>query len=469
MINFSVLKFRQKRYIVLSALLLSLAIGFAVSFQPVNSFIILVLLAVAAGLLIKPAGIPMALLLLSAITLDFVFGFTIAGFDAVTIYKLSIILIIILSWKLYGATFQFIAPLIVLSIILMLTYTAADFHPRLGSITPFISFLGMGAPFLILLVKWNRKLAGPIILLITLLPLISVFAGVILQSAGLHEVLQQEYLGANRLQGANIAAHLAMLAFVGFCASIVEIKRRADKKLLFFFLAAVNFVIMFSTGTRGALVASLFIIAVFVFDYIKDYLKGKLFALIPLVLFVLTLTAVLMTQWENIMMRSFNAHSTDIGINISGRDIAWRFFLTQSRGSEIFGQGLGASLTANDGSLYQGFTVPHNEYIRFFFDTGIIGMVLFFTALLYVLVKVGLKLPTKMAVYYFSFILGFLVYTFVDNTLTTIHFIVPFLFFISALNSLYETNGGKIAKLNSEELEQQQIRSAIQEGRGAGI
>lgn len=460
MINFSVLKFRQKRYMILSALLFSIAIGFAVSFQPLNSFAVLGVLLAAAAFLIKPAGIPLALLLVSAVTLDFVFGFTIAGFDAGTLYKLSIIMIIILCWKLYGATFQFMAPLIVLSIILMLTYTFADFHPRLGSISPFISFLGMGAPFLILLVKWDRKLAGHIILLITLLPLVSIIAGVILQFAGLHEVMHQEYLGANRLQGANIAAHLAMLAFVGFGASIIEIKRRDEMKLLFFVLAALNFVIIFSTGTRGALVASVFIIAVFVFDYIKDYLKGKLFAVIPLALFILTFIVVLLTQWENIMMRSFNAHSTDIGINISGRDVAWSFFLAQSRGSEIFGQGLGASLTANDGSLYDGFTVPHNEYIRFFFDSGIIGMVLFFAALLYVLVKVGLKLPTRIAFYYFSLIFGFLIYTFVDNTLTTIHFIVPFLFFIAALHSLYDTEGMESGKLNLKERRQQGIRTA---------
>lgn len=453
MINFSVLKFRQKKYIIFTALLFSLAIGFMVSFQPVSAFLLLVLLAVGSGLLIKPAGIPVALLLLSAITLDFVFDLTIAGFDAGTLYKLSIILIIALSLKLYGATLQFAAPLIVLCIILIFTYTVADFHPRLGLLTPFISILGMGAPFLILLVKWDRKLAEIIILFITLLPSVSIAAGFILQYMGLHEVLQREYLGASRLQGANIAAHLAMLSFMGFCTSIMEIKRRADKKLLFFLMAAANFVIMFSTGTRGALVASVFIIAVFIFDYIKDYLKGKIFALIPLVLFVLTLIGVLITQWENILMRSFNAQSTDIGINISGRDIAWRFFISESKGSEIFGQGLGASLMANDGTLYQGFTVPHNEYIRFFFDTGIVGLILFFSALLYILIKVGSKLPTKMVVYYFSFILGFLVYTFVDNTLTTIHFIVPFLFFIAALNSLYENSDRKTGKQNLVKME----------------
>lgn len=446
MFNLSVLMFRQKKYAIFIALLISLSIGFAMSFQPVNSFLFLVLLTAAAGLLIKPAVIPMVLLLLSAITLDFIFNFTIAGFDAGTLYKLSIIIVILLSVKLYGMTLKFIAPLIVFSIFLLLTYTAADFHPRLGMMTPFISFLGMGAPFLVLLVKWDKKIAGWIILLVTLLPLFSVSVGLMLQFTGQHEVWHQEYLGANRLQGANIAAHLAMLAFLGFCASIIEIKRRTGRKLLFFSLAAVNFVIMFSTGTRGALLASVFIIMVFVFDYLKDYLKGKIFALIPLALFSLTLIGVVLTQWENILMRSFNAHSTAIGINISGRDIAWRFFMAETKGAEIFGQGLGASLVANDGTLYQGFTVPHNEYIRFFFDTGLIGLVLFFTAFLYVLVIIGLKLPQRIIIYYFSFITGFLVYSFVDNTLTTIHFIVPFLFFLAALNALYEARDAETEK-----------------------
>ncbi len=81
--------------------------------------------------------------------------------------------------------------------------------------------------------------------------------------------------------------------------------------------------------------------------------------------------------------------------------------LNKKRGAEIFGQGLGASLVANDGSIYSGFIVPHNEYIRFYFDNGIVGLILMFGSLMFVLINFGVRLPKKVRIYYFSFILGF--------------------------------------------------------------
>ena len=62
-----------------------------------------------------------------------------------------------------------------------------------------------------------------------------------------------------------------MLAFIGLCVSLIEIKRNSHKKFLFFSMAAINFLILLSTGTRGPLIACIFILLVFIADHIKDF------------------------------------------------------------------------------------------------------------------------------------------------------------------------------------------------------
>lgn len=422
---------------VFTVLVLSALIAGLVSINAVYAVIFIMIAAIGTTIIVKPASLPIIVLLISAITLDILFGFTVMGFDAGTIYKLMLLVVTLFFVMKYGLTLEYIWPLVALSLLLFLSYTAAELHPNLSPISPFIVFLGIGAPFSLLLVRWDKKLASYMIAVIPFLPLVSVAAGMGLELLGLHTLFHVEYLGAKRLQGANMGAHLAMLAFVGLCVGLIEVKRTGGQKNLYFALMGINFLIMFYTGTRGALIASSFIVIVFILDYVKDYAKGKLLALIPLLIFLAAMIAVIASQWQNILLRTFNEHSSEIGINLSGRDIAWKFFLAEAEGSEIFGNGLGASLVANDGSLFSGFTVPHNEYIRFYFDSGIIGAILFFSSLIYIILKIGKKLPLDIQVYYYSLILGVFLYSFVDNTLTTIHFVVPFCFYLAALGSIY--------------------------------
>ncbi|MFE4142772.1 O-antigen ligase family protein [Peribacillus sp. YIM B13472] len=429
--------FQQHKYLFyIIIIFLSIILGFLVSLSPVFTLIFFNVIIFLIWMLKKNNRIPIVLLISSSISINIIFSFNLLGFDTLTLYKLLVIFIVLIFLKYYGANIKNGLPVLALFLLLMLSYTLSDLHPRLNTLDPFISFVGLVSSFLILIVKWDEKMSNRIIITIPFLPLISVFVGAGLDILGVHPLITEEYSGGKRLQGANIGPHLAMLAFLGFCVSLIEIKRRANKKLLLFILSASNFLILLSTGTRGPLICCVVLIIVYLADNIKEIVKGRIFVIVPLSLFLITITTFLITQWQNIILRSFNSNTTDIGINLSGRDIAWRYFISQAKGAEIFGQGLGAVLVANDGSLYKGFTVPHNEYIRFFFDNGIIGLILIFGSLLFVLINTGIRLQKKIHIYYFSFILSFLIYSFVDNTLSTIQFIVPFCFYISALSSL---------------------------------
>src|SRR5690606_7745407 len=124
-----------------------------------------------------------------------------------------------------------------------------------------------------------------------------------------------------------------------------------------------------------------------------------------------------------------------------GRAEAWAFFLDGVKDSKLFGRGLGSVLVANDGSIYSGFVVPHNEYIRFYYDGGLFGACLLFMALILVFIRYGRKLAPQVRPYYLTFLLGLAIYTFTDNTLSTVQFIVPFCVYLCALINLSPANG----------------------------
>lgn len=441
MINSSNNLFLSKRSsFIIILILLSIILGIFTSLYEMNVLIFICMGYLLIWILNKRYRLPIAMLFLSAITLEVVLGSRVLGVDPTAMYKLILIFVIFICIAQYGVNTRNIYPIIALCFILFITYSLSHFHPKLDIWTPFNAFFGFISYFLILIVKWDNKLAQKIINTIIFLPLISVVIGFLLDMLGKHSLLYEEYLGAVRLQGANIGAHLAMLAFIGFCVSLIESKRRLNYNTFYIILGLINFFILICTGTRGPLISSIIILLIFIGSYLIDFFRGKIKVIVPLFLFFVSVYTFLILQWDNLMLRTFNNHSGNLGFNLSGRELAWEFFVSNSRGYELFGQGLGSSLVANDGSLYQGFVVPHNEYLRFYFDSGLVGLIIFMISLIVVIVGIGIHLPRKIKVYYLGLIIGFFLYSSLDNTLSTVHFIVPFCFYLSALTSIYNND-----------------------------
>src|SRR5690606_26274736 len=107
------------------------------------------------------------------------------------------------------------------------------------------------------------------------MPLISVGFGLLFQAGGLTTLLVNEFNGAMRLQGANIPAHLAFLAYIAFMVCVAEIKRSPHRIGFFYIMMSVNMLILLLTGTRGPLLAAMLMVLVFVLDLTKQFLKGK--------------------------------------------------------------------------------------------------------------------------------------------------------------------------------------------------
>ena len=425
----------MQAWIAAGLVLAAVCIGIIVPYEPK------LLLAGLSGLFLLflaflfPDRMSLVLLTTSIISVQYVFDVKLLGLDLQSVYKLVIILFLLPAMLRYGIRSVMLLPIAALLLMMLSTYLFADWHPLLTSTGPLQAFFGLTAPLLLLTVRWRKETAMQHIRLLVWLPALSVTLGAILQAAGLHELYVTEFSGAFRLQGASIPAHLAFLAFIAFVVSFVELKRQSNKQRFFFVMMVINFLILLLTGTRGPLVAAVPMIVWFVFDLSKQFVKGKTTLLIPLFGFIGVLTASAFWQLDNLMKRSFERQS-DTFIDLSGRYEAWTFFLDGVRSSPWFGRGLGSVLVANDGSIFEGFVVPHNEYIRFYFDGGYIGAILLFLALIIVSIYVLKKSDRLTRGYMAALLAGFYPYSFSDNTLSTVQFIVPFCVYLGAVLQL---------------------------------
>ncbi|MFB5674302.1 O-antigen ligase family protein [Paenibacillus terreus] len=423
----------QYGFIFLAAALL---VGVAATYQPIVSLAAVCLLLLLVVSLRHPERISYVVLLSTAVSVDVLYSGSVFGVEILSLYKLGILALLVPCMLVYGIRLKFSYPIFALIAMLGITFTVSVWLPTLTASIAIKAFIGLSLPFCFLLIKWKKEVAQKHMTMISLLPIISVGIGLLLSVAGLHSFTDVEFTGAVRVQGANIPPHLAMLAFLGIAVALIELKRRPRQTVFFYAVLALNFLILIATGTRGPILALILMLLVYLFDISRQYLKGKINYLIPLAgSFVLVLGA-LALQWDNLQKRSFERQTSE-GIDLSGRTEAWEYFLNRVQDYPWSGRGLGAVTVANDGTLFRGFVVPHNEYIRFYFDTGYIGCGLLMLSLLIVFVLIYRSLPKLIKPYYAGLIAGFLIYSFSDNTLSTVQMIIPFCWY---LNCLYQTS-----------------------------
>lgn len=417
------------------SIIAALVIGLAIAGEPVLAAAGVIGVTLFLFSAMSPERMSYVILITSVISFQFFVEIDLAGMDMQSLYKIGILAISIPAVMRYGVYRRLMVPILAFMALVPLTYLFADLHPLLTMSAPVKAFIGIASPFILLIIRWPRKVAEMHIRLLCFLPLVSVAFGVMLEVSGVQPLFMPEFTGVLRLQGANIPAHLAFLAFIGFSVSVIEVKRNPQRMIFYYVMMAVNFLIMLLTGTRGAIIAALAIVLVFAFDLIKQFLKGKTALFLPLVGFIAILVVSVYLQVDNIKKRSFERETESV-IDLSGRSEAWTFFMDGVKDSPWFGRGLGAVLVGNDGSLYEGFVVPHNEYIRFYFDGGIVGVTLVFAALLFVFITLYRRLTPGIKLFYVAFILGTLIYSISDNTLSTVQFILPFCVYLNAIGNM---------------------------------
>ncbi|WP_238996581.1 O-antigen ligase family protein [Paenibacillus pinistramenti] len=426
---------RRNLYLVgagLMILLSALLLGGAVIYQPGLCAICALLVLLLAFTIRHPHRISYIVLLSTAVSVDYLYSGSVFGIEILSLYKLGILALLAPCILIYGISTKFVYPVLALIGLLVITFFFSTWLPPLTTSIAVKSFIGLSLPFFFLLIKWKKEVAERQMKIICLLPAVSVAVGAVLQVLHMHSLLDVEFTGAVRLQGANIPPHLAMLAFLGTAIPFVELKRSGANPKFFYTVMVINFAILIGTGTRGPILAMVFLALYYFYDLAREYLKGKAHLILPLGGAVLVIGAAVLLQWNNMKKRSFE-RSTDDAIDLSGRSEAWTYFLNTVDGHSLAGRGLGAVTVANDGSLFAGFVVPHNEYIRFYVDTGFVGASLLFLSLLIVFYKIFKALPAPMKPYYFGLILAFLIYSFSDNTLSTVQSVIPFCWYLNGL------------------------------------
>lgn len=430
------LQARRPIYLLLAMMLAGL-VGAAAVYEPkLTAAAMAGFFLIIMGFL-HPERMSLVLMVSTVVSYQVIYDFSVYGLDLQTANKLLILLLAVPAMIRFGWRLRRALPILAFAFLLLSSLLLAELHPELSMQASVQAFIGLSAPFLLLLIRWDPVTAHRQLRLITFLPLISIAAGGILQLLGQHQLAVTEFNGAFRLQGASIPAHLAFLAFVALMTAMVEWRRNANRTLLFYMMIAINMLILLLTGTRGPLLAAIPMVLVFLFDLSKQYIKGRTVLLIPLFGFLAVLSVSFLLLFDNLMKRSFGRHS-ELGVDLSGREEAWRFFLDGVGESIWFGRGLGAVLYANDGSLYQGFAVPHNEYIRFYYDGGWVGVVLLSLSLAAVFIQVFRRVPQAVRAYITALLIGFMLYSFTDNTLSTLQFIVPFCFFLGAIAAVQQ-------------------------------
>ena len=275
------------------------------------------------------------------------------------------------------------------------------------------AFASMSIGLLVFAIRFPQKHLGRMIRALVGLPFISVAAGILGLGFGLTPWVV-EYTGSVRLQGASIAPHLAMMCEVAvyrtcFCYS----STRANRYLVI--LAALMCMILL-TGTRGALVAAALPAGYLALRQVR--LKAWLVTL-PV---VVVLAPVLSLGASNVLLRFAQQQEAEL-CNASGRLVRWEYFYERTPNHFYWGHGLGAVTEATKGEVAHNltsFTVPHNEYLRFAYDLGVIGAALFLIPLLWCLYRMRVRLGVRYVGLYLSVLVSFLLYSFVDNMFGTV-------------------------------------------------
>lgn len=286
------------------------------------------------------------------------------------------------------------------------------------------SFISMSTGFILFSSRISMKLSDRIIPALITLPFISTLAGFLLFPALGKLPWLIEHTGAFRLSGALHPAHLAMLCVIALMACCIYPFRNETQRLTLVFLLIL---LLLLTGARGALLAAF----IAIFPLSQSLYRKNTFLLLSLC--GLISSPIFFKLAENIILRTITGNEV---FNTSGRSGAWNYFIEKSSGTEFFGKGFGSATSLTEGitqNNLNAFVVPHNEYIRFYYDIGFIGSIILFFGIFGYLFARSLSYQANRA-FAICFTLSFAVYSFVDNTFGTPHFIICFFIIFSALD-----------------------------------
>lgn len=245
--------------------------------------------------------------------------------------------------------------------------------------------------------------------LVPILPAVSVILGILWNVLGVRDVFAESYLGFTRLQGSTIAAYLGAICLPAIAVGVAQLLSRPSKEVCG--VLGLNVLILLLSGSRMALFASLVAAGPLLFAYVLRRAPLTTLAVGSLGFVATAINLALFTggSFSRITQLSGNTF-------LSGRNLLWEVLLSQ-QGSWIFGNGIGESTKVlREAALYVGTVAPHNEFLRYFFDGGVLGLLAVFLPLLFGRAGSSTNpIRTPVMIYYKIALLAF---CFTDNVLT---------------------------------------------------
>jgi len=184
----------------------------------------------------------------------------------------------------------------------------------------------------------------------------------------------------------SVTAHAVLCSLYIMFSSAYYLKFKSNvKRLALVASSFVSLYMIFLTGNRQSLIILILFGFILAYQQTKQINKSLFYFSIFITLFMIFFILFTLYVDSNMYYRVFNLNSDDV---MSGRGVSVLFWLDKS--STIFG-GLGLGYIAQYGELYGGIletyeNFPHNEYIRFYIEGGILGLV-FIVTLLFVFFK----------------------------------------------------------------------------------
>ncbi|MBN1668948.1 MAG: O-antigen ligase family protein [Anaerolineales bacterium] len=398
------------------------------SYQPLAGLVLILVLVYLGLAYLVPEKLAWLGLFSVALSPQYVVGAQgLFGIETSSIHKLVILAALLPYTLKYGFREKFNSPILVYSLILVWTYFIPERHPNLGSLQPIKSFLGLTLGWFVYMLKWSPK--RKYLRSLAWLALVNIAVGVLLYFLGIRGFYATDFTGGFRLNGSSIAAHLAMLAWIGTAVSMGEVARG---KRQYLWLGLANFAIILATGTRGATLGALFIFLPYGLESLQHFFQrgrvARAFLLLGLAALLVAVVAM-----PNFLRRTFIDNSG--AINTSGRYDAWEFFITEGQEAPWLGRGFGAGTVANVGQVNSAFRVPHNEYIRMFVDGGLFGAALVLGSFILTFRHILRNQTGRRRSALLFMLLGFAVYSFFDNTLSTTQFSLPFFWYLGIQQS----------------------------------
>jgi O-antigen ligase len=283
-----------------------------------------------------------------------------------------LVLALIVSAFRYGVRPEINWPIAALVLVVALNLLLGHVHPKLTPVLMLQGLAVLALPFAFTSVAPAPDAPRVFGLVIALLPLLSAAVGALTQLGdpvphwGFQESSEEPW----RLAGAaGRPEPFAILAFSGFAVALRETARPGRRPLGA--LAVVNLLLVILSGTRMAIVGC----GVFLLSYgslsqdirrLPLRRRGLTGAAVALVV------AVAAFYWPFLYQRLFEPGTQHL--EMSSRDEIWPFYLQEFRRSPWFGRGLGAGYVAGVEALPDlSRTTPHNEYLRFLVEGGVIG------------------------------------------------------------------------------------------------